>query len=100
MGKKEQGTAVDRKPINNDKPEIREQPNAKQPIEERRTPAVRKQAFRVLPTVNINVFAQVSGIKSDQLAGFYYYAKRNDIRSLTVPEWKKAYKKFLALPVK
>lgn len=57
-------------------------------------------SFRNLPTININVFAQISGIKPDQLAGFYYYAKRNDIKRLTRPEWEAAYKKFMTLPVK
>lgn len=100
MGKKGSGTAVNRKPVE-DKPVIQEQPNAKQPTPER-TPVVRKPSapLRVLPTVNINVFAAVSGIKPDQLAGFYYYAKRNKLRQMTVPEWHEAYKAYLVLPVK
>lgn len=57
-------------------------------------------AFMNLPTINIKVFAQISGIKPDQLAGFVYYAKKQNIRNLTRPEWDTAYKEFMSLPVK
>lgn len=75
-------------------------PRQKQPSRVITSGDVKGSSFRNLPTININVFAQISGIKPDQLAGFYYYAKRNDIKRLTRPEWEAAYKKFMTLPVK
>jgi len=53
-----------------------------------------------LPKVTIAVFRLVSGVKSDQIAGFAHYAKLNNMILLTIPEWQKEYENFLCKPVR
>jgi hypothetical protein len=52
------------------------------------------------PKIDIRVFMAVGGMKQDQLAGFKHFAKATGLKSMTVPEWKKAHSDFLNRPTK
>jgi hypothetical protein len=50
--------------------------------------------------VHLRVFAQVGGLKWDQLAGFKHHAKRNKLGPMTVQKWREAFAEFMGKPVK
>jgi len=72
-----------------------------EPIADLEKPEPKKeQKIRVLPTVNLKVFSQISGVKWDQLAAFRHYAKSERIQRLTIPEWQGLYDTYKTRPVK
>lgn len=49
-------------------------------------------------TVNFEVWARLSGMRFDQLAGFRNHVKRQKLGPMTVLEWRAAFQKFLETP--
>lgn len=52
------------------------------------------------PVVPYRVFAVLSGMKIDKLAGFRSHVMREQMMPATVAEWHKRYDAFMAKPVK
>lgn len=52
------------------------------------------------PLVDVKLFASVSGIKLDQLAGFIRYSKDQKLGPMTIEQWKKALSDFQQKGVK
>jgi hypothetical protein len=52
-----------------------------------------------LPKVSITVFCRVVGIKSDQQAGFRYFASQKGLMRLSIPEWEKEHYIFKHKPI-
>lgn len=64
-------------------------------------PVVPEKKERKLPSVPFKVWAVVSNIKMDQLAGFEYYANKvKGVRTLTTLEWYQLYQEYKEKPVK
>jgi len=61
-------------------------------------PAPAPSPERVLPRVDLRVWAISSGIKPDQLAGFVRYAIKNNLGRMTIPEWREALEAFRNRP--
>lgn len=49
--------------------------------------------------VSAAIFARISGIKVDKIAGFLAMAKRENLRPRSVAEWRKLYQQYLTAPV-
>lgn len=58
-----------------------------------------KPATPPAQSVGLRVFATVSGLKLDQLAGFVYYAQKNNLGPMSMSDWKVEHDKFLSRPV-
>lgn len=81
--------------------ELKDEMEKDEPLAELEKPEpIKEENVRVLPTVNVKVFSQISGIKWDQLAAFQHYVKAERIHRLTIPEWHDLYKTFKVKPVK
>lgn len=70
---------------------------ADDPVEE--TPEVAAPLKR-RDGIPYRVFAKISGLKWDQMAGFGSYAKKHNLGPMTVPEWREQLQKFLGKPTK
>lgn len=68
--------------------------------------AVTKKAEKVeplpapKPVVPYRVFAALSGMKPDRLAGFQHYVTREEMKPTTVTGWNDRYDAFMSKPVK
>ena len=76
--------------------------NKREPIKDNDTPAVKldKTPVKVLPKISFDIFSRICGIKWDQLAGLAYYARKQGIKVLTVPEWEDLHEEYKTKPVK
>ncbi len=52
------------------------------------------------PSVPLRVYAEVSGIKPDQIKAFARYAQLEEMRPCPIPQWKDRYEAFLQKPIR
>jgi len=52
------------------------------------------------PVVPFRVFASLSGMKADQLAAFASFVRREELRAMSVEDWRATFAAFRARPVK
>jgi hypothetical protein len=62
-------------------------------------PVTPVQPSREISLVSAQIFARVSGIRVDKIAGFLALAKRENLRPRSVAEWHILYQKYLTEPV-
>ena len=53
-----------------------------------------------LPLIPLTVFCTLSGKKPDQIAGFRRYAINQNLKPMTVPQWREELVKFANRPVR
>lgn len=63
------------------------------------TPVVLSAPVEKPTEVSAAIFARISGIKVDKIAGFLAMAKRENLRPRSVAEWRELYRKYLTAPV-
>lgn len=51
------------------------------------------------PEIALEVFAQVSGRRPDQIRGFTLWAKKEGFKKKTRPQWEAEWKRYLERPV-
>jgi hypothetical protein len=82
---------------------LREKPMGKWKKKTDRSERKRKTARETVkpqPTrIRLEVFMRLSGRKPDQMAGFAWYARKQKLGPLSVPEWHEALAAFDARPV-
>lgn len=62
--------------------------------------AAKKEAPAEPTRVSLQVFIRLCGRKPDQLAGFAWYASKQNLGPLSIPEWQEALRVFDTRPVR
>lgn len=69
-------------------------------LESPKETATETEATAPVQSVALRVFANGSGHKADQMAGFVYYATKNKLGPMSMTAWHAELAKFSATPVK